>query len=130
MGLEASMIEVPTRDGSLLALTGGRSDIDCVGTLIPGSILFYKLLSLAKFGLVANAASQELEDLTFAISTRQAKVVIQFEKSDSPIGSQHCSGAVIRKTCQIYFPIQNFISELTTSATLALPEYEYAFNKV
>lgn len=33
MGLEASMIEVPTRDESLLALTGGRSDIDCVGTL-------------------------------------------------------------------------------------------------
>lgn len=45
------MIEVPTRDESLLALTGGRSDIDCVGTLMPGSILFCKLLSLAKFGL-------------------------------------------------------------------------------
>lgn len=39
MGLEASMIEVPTRDESLLALTGGRSEIDCVGTYIPGSRL-------------------------------------------------------------------------------------------
>ena len=59
MGLEASMIEFPTRDRSLLALTGGRSDIDCVGTLMPGSILFDKLLSLAKFGLCSVAAIED-----------------------------------------------------------------------
>jgi len=46
MGLEASMIEIPTRDESLLALTGGRSDIDCVGTSIPGS----RLISSSKNG--------------------------------------------------------------------------------
>ncbi|MBK5207698.1 MAG: hypothetical protein JJD98_20630, partial [Polaromonas sp.] len=44
------------------------------------------------------ADGHDLEDLTFVVSTRQARAVIQFSGSDFPIGGQQRSGSRHRST--------------------------------